>query len=177
MQLAFDFGRATIEHRQLHLRLDDLRLSIRQLYEEDQGDRAAYAGGRLSGSLLDSRDDRRALVLRSLLRQQGGYLSPRDCYRAAVILQHGRPIAAINRARHLALRAASGGVPEARHLAAATLDRRLMYQGRSQKYGTQYRRINGRWQLWPVRPNTTDGQRACWSVPDLREAEAFARTL
>jgi hypothetical protein len=45
---------------------------------------------------------------------------------------------------------------------------------RPQRYGTQYRRLDGRWHLWPVRRSTSDAERRAWSVPTLSEAKSVA---
>jgi hypothetical protein len=74
----------------------------------------------------------------------------------------------------MALAAVRGGYDDARHLAACALDRRLMYAGWPQKYGTQYRVEDGRFFLWPVRGSTSDACRRRWNVPPLTEALAFA---
>jgi hypothetical protein len=44
-----------------------------------------------------------------------------------------------------------------------------MYQGKSQKYGTQYVSDGKRQRLWDVEPATTDADRAEWDVPPLAE--------
>jgi hypothetical protein len=45
-----------------------------------------------------------------------------------------------------------------------------MTGGLPQKYGTQYRSVNGRWVLHEVDPTTTDEERARWDVRPLAEA-------
>jgi hypothetical protein len=54
-------------------------------------------------------------------------------------------------------------------LAAAALDRWLMYQGRPQKYGTQIVPDGTRWRIWNTDPTTTDADRAAADVPPLKE--------
>jgi hypothetical protein len=66
--------------------------------------------------------------------------------------------------------AARNGIPQrARWLTAAAYDRWLMYQGKPQKYGTQYVHDGVRHRLWDVDPTTTDAERAAWKVPPLAE--------
>lgn len=146
---------------------------VRVLYAQDRQDRVDLGSGHLPVGLLDARDDDRVRRLRRAMRDDHD-LSPYDSYRAAMVFQHGRGAGSIRWARRLALRAARGGVPEARHLAAASLDRRLMYEGRPQRYGTQYRRHGGRWHLWTVRSQTSDRERRNWKVPCLAEALRLA---
>jgi hypothetical protein len=44
-----------------------------------------------------------------------------------------------------------------------------MYQGKPQKYGTNYVPDGVRQRLWDVDPTTTDEERATWDVPPLAE--------
>ena len=79
----------------------------------------------------------------------------------------------------LALRSSEFGYRAARWLAAATYDRWQMYQGKPQKYGTNYVYDGRRDRLWDVDPETTDEERAAWDVPplaeQLRKAEEASR--
>ena len=83
------------------------------------------------------------------------------------------------RAHELAREAAKGGVRAARWLAAAACDRWLMYQGKPQKYGTQFVPDGVRYRLWDTDPLTTDAERRTWDVPpweaQLRRAEEMTR--
>jgi hypothetical protein len=80
---------------------------------------------------------------------------------------------AIRRTTHgkhtLALEAMELGHPKARWLTAAAYDRWLMYQGKPQKYGTNYVTDGVRHRLWDVDPATMDTERAAWDVPSLAE--------
>ncbi len=109
------------------------------------------------------RDRVRELLAREILQ------TPEDCYCAAWILNHGDEPDDAWQAHLLALRGAEGGYRPARWLAAATYDRWLMYQGKPQKYGTQYVSDGIRQRLWDVGPGTTDEERAEWDVPPLAE--------
>jgi hypothetical protein len=99
-----------------------------------------------------------------------------DYFHAAMIFQHGGSLAYVWRARDLALRAAELGYEgeawwcSARWLAAASYDRWLMWQGKPQKYGSQYVVENGEKLLWEVDPDTTDDERTECNVPCLAEA-------
>jgi hypothetical protein len=44
-----------------------------------------------------------------------------------------------------------------------------MYEGRPQRYGTQFVPYGVRHRLWDVEPATTDEERAAWAVPPLAE--------
>jgi len=59
-------------------------------------------------------------------------------------------------------------------LLTAALDRWLMYQGKPQKYGTQFVSDGNRYRLWDVDPTTTDTERSQWNVPSLQQQQAQA---
>lgn len=92
-----------------------------------------------------------------------------DYYQAAWIMNHGDTPDDAGNAHMLARRASELGYRPARWLAAATYDRWQMYQGKPQKYGTNYFYDGRRDQLWEVDPETTDEERAAWDVPPLAE--------
>jgi TPR repeat protein len=105
---------------------------------------------------------------------------PEALYHAAWLLQHGEGPADVRRAHDLAREAAERGHRPARWLAAAAYDRWCMYEGRPQRYGTQFVPDGVRHRLWDVEPATTDAERAAWDVPplaaQLRRAEELTRT-
>jgi hypothetical protein len=92
-----------------------------------------------------------------------------DYYHAAWIMNHGDTPQDARNAHRLALRSSELGYRPARWLAAATYDRWQMYQGKPQKYGTNYVYDGRRDRLWDVDPETTDEERADWDVPPLVE--------
>jgi hypothetical protein len=92
-----------------------------------------------------------------------------DYYHAAWIMNHGDTPDDAQAAHHLALRSHNLGYRPARWLAAASYDRWQMYQGKPQKYGTNYVYDGRRDRLWEVDPTTTDEERAAWDVPPLAE--------
>src|SRR3954452_1437676 len=68
--------------------------------------------------------------------------------------------------------------PGVRWLAAAAKDRYLMWSGKPQLYGTQFKKDkDGPWYLWQVDPTVTDEERAKWDVPPLARAKARAVAL
>jgi hypothetical protein len=122
-------------------------------------------------SVVGPRDEgRRARVLAIL--EEGRATTAVDFYHAAMVYQHGTQPSDHLCAHELALRSAEMGYDDARWLAAAAQDRYLMGQSRPQRYGTQFRTKNGRWELYEVDPNITDTERARWNVPPLSEARA-----
>ena len=92
-----------------------------------------------------------------------------DYYHAAWIMNHGDTPKDAENAHLLALRSSELGDRPARWLAAASYDRWQMYQGKPQKYGTNYIYDGIQDRLWDVDPATTDEERAGWDVPPLAE--------
>ena len=95
--------------------------------------------------------------------------SAEDYYYAAHIMNHGDTPEDARTAHLLALRSSELGYRPARWLAAASYDRWQMYQGKPQKYGTNYVYDGAKDRLWDVDPNTTDEERAEWDVHPLAE--------
>lgn len=126
--------------------------------------------------------DRRveAETLLSHLRPSETGASAVDLYHVAWLLNHGDEPAEARRAHELAREAADAGHRPARWLAAAAYDRWCMYEGRPQRYGTQFVPDGVRHRLWDLQAETTDAERAVWDVPpladQLRRAEVMTRT-
>jgi hypothetical protein len=121
----------------------------------------------------------RALAVLDRLRAAAAP-APEALYHTAWLLNHGDDSGEVRLAHDLAREAAEHGYAPARWLAAAAYDRWCMYQGRPQKYGTQFVPDGVRYRLWDLEPATTDAERAAWDVPplaqQLRRAEAMTRT-
>jgi hypothetical protein len=107
---------------------------------------------------------RAAAILSALTTPEAAYL-----YHAAQFFQHGDEPEDAWHAYALAREATERGEERARWLTAAAYDRWLVYQGKPQKYGTQYVHDGVRHRLWDVDPATTDAERAAWNVPPLAE--------
>ncbi len=84
-------------------------------------------------------------------------------------MNHGDTPEDARNAHLLALRSAELGYRPARWLAAASFDRWQMYEGKPQKYGTNYVYDGRGDRLWDVDLQTTDEERAAWDVPPLAE--------
>lgn len=124
---------------------------------------------------LRERDALRRQRVNELLAK-GLLTAPDDYFHAALIFQHGDTVQEVWQAHELAQKAAElgstqsmGGYKDSRWLAAAALDRWLMYQGKPQKYGTQFVPDGKRWRLWDLDPTTTDAERTANHVPVLQE--------
>jgi hypothetical protein len=101
------------------------------LLRTDQEDRI---GIRLRGFM--ERDQQRLDRVLDL-HQSGVVVTPRDCFAAALILQHGSESVHYELAHQLAKTARDGGVQGADWLAKATYDRWMISIGQPQEYGTQ----------------------------------------
>jgi len=162
----------TAERRKL------LNAELSQLYDEDQADRAVGSHEQIDWSKITPRDQARRVRVDEILAR-GGARAADDYYHAAMVYQHGESVDEIQRAHDLAVKAVeldpSHG--SAKWLAAASEDRKLMYEHKPQKWGTQYKKIDGTWIVWPVDPAITDAQRDEWNVPPLAEAQARAAQM
>jgi hypothetical protein len=142
---------------------------LSSLYEADRQER-------VNQPRANSREYR-AMRARDLKRRQhvmewvasGQLHDAEDFYHAAWIMNHGDTASDARQAHLLALRSSEMGWRPARWLAAASFDRWQMYQGKPQKYGTNYLFDGQRDRLWDVDPSTTDVERAAWDVPPLAE--------
>ena len=148
---------------------------IRLLAEDQAEDRAVLVGEPAYVALRDRDRARREKAL-SLLAE--GWPEDADAlYAAAWVLNHGDLTEEAALGSRLATLAADKGRPGARWLAAAALDRSLMYAERPQKYGTNIVPDGVGWRLWDVDPATTDAERQANDVPPLAEMQARAAAI
>lgn len=148
-----------------------------ELYEEDQAARETHPRyGANDYLLLRRHDERRRDEARAIVSAQND-ISAIEMYCAAMIFQHSDELADIKLGYEWAMRAAREGYRPARFLAAASIDRWLMYQGLPQKYGTNIVPDGRRQRVWDVDPAITDEDRAEWDVPSLAEMEERARQV
>ena len=151
----------------------DRSAALVRLLAEDQAEDRAVLVGQPAYVVLRSRDRARRETVLELLAD--GWPEDADAlYAAAWVLNHGDLSEEAAMGSRLAARAAELGRPGARWLAAAALDRSLMYAGQSQKYGTNIVPDGVGWRLWDVDPATTDAERLANDVPTLAEMEARA---
>jgi hypothetical protein len=159
------------EHRK------SLNPELMQIYDDDQADRTGPYE-KIDWTQVAPRDQARRKRVDEIIAAGGARVAD-DYYHAAMVYQHGDSPDEIQRAHDLAVKAAELDPrhDRARWLAAASEDRKLMYENKPQKWGTQYKKIDGKWVLWQVDPAITDDQRDEWSVPPLAEAQAQAERL
>jgi hypothetical protein len=139
------------------------------LYQADKQERVNQPRGNTPEyKAMRARDfERREQVMALVAAKQ--LHTAEDYYHAAQIMQHGDTADDAENAYRLALRSSDLGHRPARWLAAAAYDRWQMYQGKPQKYGTNYVFDGEQDRLWEVDLNTTDEERAAWDVPPLAE--------
>ena len=139
------------------------------LYEADRQEHASQAKVNTPEyEAMRARDlQRRRRVMEMIAA--GEVNTAEDYYRSAWIMNHGDTPEDARNAHLLALRSSELGHRPARWLAAASYDRWQMYQGKPQKYGTNYVYDGRKDRLWDVDPSTTDEERAEWDVPPLAE--------
>jgi len=151
-----------------------LNAELIQIHHDDQADRAVGAYEKIDWAKVAPRDQARRTRVDEILAA-GGAKAADDYYHAAMVYQHGNSPDEIQRAHDLAVRAVEldPAHDAARWLAAASEDRKLMYEHKPQKWGTQYKKLDGTWVVWEVDPAITDAARAEWNVQPLAAAQAF----
>jgi TPR repeat protein len=150
---------------------------IGRLFAADQAARIHHPShGTPDYVAMREQDAERRAQLRALLANKE-VNDPLALYRAAMIFQHGDTVEDVDEAHRIAKRAADAGFAPARWLAAASMDRSLMYRGRPQKFGTQIVPDGVRQRVWDVDPSTTDELRRQWGVGPLAQLEAEAARL
>jgi hypothetical protein len=154
----------------------DRSAALVRLMAEDQTENRAVLAGEPAYVALRDRDRARREAVMALLTL--GWPEDADAlYAAAWVLNHGDLSEEAALGSRLAARAAELGRPGARWLAAAALDRSLMYAERPQKFGTNIVPDGVGWRLWDVDPATTDAERIANDVPPLAEMQARAAAI
>ncbi|MEM1270400.1 MAG: hypothetical protein AAGI08_10165 [Bacteroidota bacterium] len=147
------------------------------LYDADYSDHGrGLRHGTPEYDAMRARDRQRRQRVAEIMAE-GQSTAPEDYYRAGWIFNHGDTPEDAWQGHAFAKEAALLGYRPARWLAAAAYDRWLMYQGKPQKYGTQFAIDGVRHRLWDVQPETTDAERAEWDVPPLAEQLRRAEEL
>jgi hypothetical protein len=153
---------------------------LTKIFEDDQADRTGSpdALAKADWTAIDARDRARQDRVRQILAA-GGAKTADDYFHAAMVFQHGDTDAEIAESHELSLKAVELDPehPTARWLAAASEDRLLMRQGKPQHYGTQFKKVDGKWVLHDVDPAVTDDERAEWDCPPLAQARKRAEKM
>ena len=145
---------------------------IDNLYASDIEDRNQINWGDENAvNKLREKDKERKQKAKELI-ENGSLISGLDFHHAALVFQHGETTEDYKLAHELAEKAVDLGDETAKWLYAATFDRWLLSENKSQKYGTQFKQNeNGEWEIaQPIDPSVTDDERVKYNVPPLSEA-------
>ena len=93
-----------------------------------------------------------------------------NCHYVAYLLLASEDKEDYKLAHDYAKKSVAKGSSISKWLFAATEDRILVSEGKKQKYGTQFKRINGTWELLPTDNTINDNERAEYGVPPLSQA-------
>ena len=135
-----------------------INIELEKLYYEDKKEREEFNDSKESLKTLEKHDRLRLQKVKRLLP----YVDTAEiwnCHYLAYLLIHGETTEDYQLAHEYAKKAVDMGSSITKWLYAATLDRWLVSQGKPQKFGTQYKIVNGKKELFPVDKNTTDEER------------------
>jgi len=145
---------------------------LQEMFDGDQEDRKNFDWEKNSHEDFEEirkKDRKRIAFVREMINE-GKLQTGADYYHAAIILQHGEELNDYLKANELAKKAMELGDDRSPLLVASSWDRYLMKNNQPfQKYGTQYIKVDGREELYPVDPDTTDEERAKFNVPPLEK--------
>lgn len=146
---------------------------LTRMYDEDVKEKATanWSDSEVVHSIRE-KDRLRRKRVRELIRE-GALRTGADYHHAALIFQHGESVVHFKQAQELARKGIALGEERSKWLYAAATDRALVYAGKPQRFGTQFRKNEkGDWEMGQVDPNTTDEERAQYNVPPLSQALA-----
>lgn len=152
-----------------------MKRTLRKIYKEDQMDRTMDG----DWNTISRRDKTRRAEVKKILSTKKR-LSSEELYYAAMIFHHSGARVGTKKALTLAKLSMQAGNrggkfttwgEKAKWLVASATDRLLLMGGKSQKYGTQYRRKSIRSPLELARydKKTTDAERKEFNVPPLEQ--------
>jgi len=126
-----------------------INIELEKLYYEDKKEREEFNDSKESLKTLEKHDRLRLQKVKRLLP----YVDTAEiwnCHYLAYLLIHGETTEDYQLAQEYAKMAVDMGSSVTKWLYAATLDRWLVSQGKPQKFGTQYKIVNGKKELFPV---------------------------
>ena len=135
-----------------------INIELEKLYYEDKKEREEFNDSKESLKTLEKHDRLRLQKVKRLLP----YVDTAEiwnCHYLAYLLIHGETTEDYQLAHEYAKKAVDMGSSITKWLYAATLDRWLVSQGKPQKFGTQYKILDGKKELFPVDKNTSDQER------------------
>ncbi|MFS0920919.1 hypothetical protein [Brevibacillus sp. 179-C 1.1 NHS] len=145
-----------------------MNLELKRLFEEDQNDLRTLHEHRKERDQI-----RRQRVQK--MHADGEMREAIDFFHAALIFQHGETLTDWYTAHNWAREAALLGYEDARWLAAVSLDRWLVHQGRPAKYGNQLISFGPVYRFPLVEASTTDEERMEWKIPPFYSLLAWEK--
>jgi hypothetical protein len=158
--------------------LASVNAELARIYQEDQADRVGPNPEKIDWKVVRPRDEKRRRRVQQIVAA-GGARAAADWFHAAMVLQHGEGPTDYKLAWQWAAQAArlDPEHPIAPWLSAAAEDRYLWAVDKPQKWGTQFKKVGGRWTLEPIDPAVTDAERERHKVPSLAEARRRAEQM
>lgn len=135
-----------------------INIELEKLYLEDKKEREGLIETKESLKTLEAHDRKRLKEVKRLLPDVDT-AEIWNCHYLAYLLIHGETTEDYQLAHEYAKKAVDMGSSITKWLYAATLDRWLVSQGKPQKFGTQYKILDGKKELFPVDKNTSDQER------------------
>jgi hypothetical protein len=151
-----------------------------RLFEKNQLIRYASTGGDWTDSEFTSKlnqEEVRARKIISRLLRNGKVITSDDFFRAAHFFHHGTTIR--DYALAVALYSISWQLGElwAKNYFAVAIDRLLLALHQPQYFGTQFEKINDKWDISPRHPEVTDKQRKEYMVDSMSRLKKMLKEL
>jgi hypothetical protein len=124
---------------------------LQELYKADQNDRESDSRQTMGAS--DALRLNRAREIYNDLQEGKIELSENDIFNLGLLFHHSRDVEDYRIAHELGLRAGEKG----KWLSAVAEDRYLLAKGEKQKWGTQFTKETGEWQLSPMQDDAESG--------------------
>lgn len=151
---------------------------LHQIFIEDQNDREQKIWSKHQ-ELVSKRDAKRLRKVKTMLLNEQ-LKTAGDMFKAAVIFHHNYDLKNFEVANHLAQQAKilDSSDYDAIWLAAVSLDRLLVAQGKKQKFGSQFEYVEiekgkYRYQMAPYDMRTSDRTRALNELPSLKKLRSM----
>ncbi len=138
-------------------------IELEKLYYEDKKERDEFKDSKESLNTLETHDRKRLKEVKRLLPDVDT-AEIWNCHYLAYLLIHGDTTEDYQMAHEYAKKAVEMGSSVTKWLYAATLDRWLVSQGKPQKFGTQYKIVNGKKELFPIDGSTTNEERIEYGI-------------
>ncbi len=153
-----------------------ISVELEKMYYEDKNDRETldYDDAQVAVE-IDKRDKKRLQRVKEI-ESSIDTTEIWNCHYLAYLFLHGETVEDYKKAYHYAKKAVDMGSNVTKWLYAAAWDRYLVAQDKPQKYGTQFKKVKGKWEQLPVDNTITDEEREDCGVAPLDKAlETFLK--